>query len=68
MTTLDSSLKTENIFCDLFSACSVVERLNYEGLVEGCDVVNTVTGSFLSSDADRGGVGSGSSPSTQCQL
>ena len=64
-------IRTENIFyslaisgqyivrVDLWSACSVVESINYEVLVEGCDVVNTVTGSFLPSDADQGGAGSG---------
>ena len=65
------SIRTENIFynlavsgqyiirVDLFSACSVNESINYEVLVEGCGVIQTVTGSFLPQEADLGGAGSG---------
>eukprot|EP00800_Vazella_pourtalesii_P023206 TRINITY_DN9290_c0_g1_i5.p1 TRINITY_DN9290_c0_g1~~TRINITY_DN9290_c0_g1_i5.p1 ORF type:complete len:859 (+),score=117.64 TRINITY_DN9290_c0_g1_i5:17-2593(+) len=44
---------------DLWSACSVSDSINYEVLVEGCDVMQTVTGSFLPQEADEGGAGSG---------
>ena len=64
-------IKTENVFynmaisgqyiirVDLWSACAVTESINYEVLVEGCDVMQTVTGSFLPSEASRGTAGSG---------
>ena len=44
---------------DLWSACFVSDSINYEVLVEGCDVMQTVTGSFLPQEADEGGAGSG---------
>ena len=64
-------IKTENVFysmaisgqyiirVDLWSACAVTENINYEVLVEGCDVMQTVTGSFLPSEASQGAAGSG---------
>ena len=46
---------------DLWSACAVNETINFEVVVECCDVVmiEPVTGSFSPSEADGGGAGSG---------
>ena len=65
------SINIENIFyslaisgqyivrVDLWSACAISETINFEVLVEGCDVMQTLTGSFSPSEADQGRAGSG---------
>ncbi|KAI6648830.1 hypothetical protein LOD99_7092 [Oopsacas minuta] len=65
--------KTENVYyelaisgeyiirVDLFSACDVTNTINFVVLIEGdgCDMSQTISGSFLPSEADSGGLGSG---------
>ncbi|KAI6653857.1 hypothetical protein LOD99_3359 [Oopsacas minuta] len=64
-------IKTENVYyelaisgqytirVDLWSACSINETINFDILVEGCDVKEMVEGSFLPNEADGGGAGAG---------
>ena len=44
---------------DLYSACSVTTSITYEVWVEGCDMSQSLSGSFSPSQADLGGLGSG---------
>ena len=62
-------IKTENIYyvlaisgryyihVNLYSACNITEQINFEVLVSGCNMSETVSGSFLPSEADTSTTG-----------
>ena len=48
---------TYNIHVNLYDACNITEQINFEVLVSGCNVSETVTGFFLPSEANSSNAG-----------
>ena len=64
-------IRTENIYyenavsgqyiirVDLFAACGATEQINFQVLVDGCNISQTLSGTFVPSEEDSGEQGSG---------